>query len=38
MDLEFGKCRLVVAAREESGIQKLEDIRTASGGLVLHAG
>ncbi|ATB32695.1 ATP phosphoribosyltransferase [Melittangium boletus] len=27
MDLEFGKCRLVVAAREESGIQKLEDIR-----------
>jgi ATP phosphoribosyltransferase len=27
MDLEFGKCRLVVAAREESGIQKLEDIQ-----------
>ncbi len=27
MDLEFGRCRLVVAAREESGIEKLEDIR-----------
>ena len=27
MDLEFGKCRLVVAAREESRIQKLEDIQ-----------
>ncbi|KFA92619.1 ATP phosphoribosyltransferase [Archangium violaceum] len=27
MDLEFGRCRLVVAAREESGIQKLEDIQ-----------
>ncbi|MFL5358726.1 ATP phosphoribosyltransferase [Archangium sp.] len=27
MDLEFGKCRLVVAAREDSGIQKLEDIQ-----------
>ncbi|WNG25953.1 ATP phosphoribosyltransferase [Cystobacter fuscus] len=28
MDLEFGRCRLVVAAREESGIQKLEDIQS----------
>ncbi|AKJ04599.1 ATP phosphoribosyltransferase [Archangium gephyra] len=27
MDLEFGRCRLVVAAREESGIEKLEDVR-----------
>ncbi len=27
MDLEFGRCRLVVAAREESGIQGLEDIQ-----------
>lgn len=27
MDLEFGRCRLVVAAREDSGIQKLEDIQ-----------
>jgi ATP phosphoribosyltransferase len=27
MDLEFGRCRLVVAAREESGIRKLEDIQ-----------
>jgi ATP phosphoribosyltransferase len=27
MDLEFGKCRLVVAAREESGISGLEDIK-----------
>ncbi len=27
MDLEFGRCRLVVAAREESGIKKLEDIQ-----------
>jgi len=27
MDLEFGRCRLVVAAREESGIEKLEDIK-----------
>ena len=26
LDLEFGRCRLVVAAREESGIQSLEDI------------
>lgn len=28
MDLEFGRCRLVVAAREESGIEKLEDIQS----------
>ncbi|WNG16389.1 ATP phosphoribosyltransferase [Cystobacter fuscus] len=28
MDLEFGRCRLVVAAREESGIQKVEDIQS----------
>lgn len=27
MDLEFGRCRLVVAAREESGIEKLEDVK-----------
>jgi len=27
MDLEFGTCRLVVAAREESGISGLEDIK-----------
>ena len=26
LDLEFGRCRLVVAAREESGIATLEDI------------
>jgi ATP phosphoribosyltransferase len=26
LDLEFGRCRLVVAAREESGITKLADI------------
>jgi ATP phosphoribosyltransferase len=26
LDLEFGKCRLVVAAREESGIRTLSDI------------
>jgi ATP phosphoribosyltransferase len=27
LDLEFGKCRLVVAAREESGISGLDDIK-----------
>src|SRR5215471_14449041 len=27
LDLEFGSCRLVVAAREESGIAGLDDIR-----------
>lgn len=27
MDLEFGRCRLVVAAREESGIQAVEDVK-----------
>ena len=26
LDLEFGRCRLVVAAREDSGIERLEDI------------
>jgi len=26
LDLEFGRCRLVVAAREDSGIQRLEEI------------
>lgn len=26
LDLEFGRCRLVVAAREESGVHRLEDI------------
>jgi ATP phosphoribosyltransferase len=30
LDLEFGACRLVVAAREESGIASLDDIPTAS--------
>jgi len=29
LDLEFGPCRLVVAAREESGVVGLEDIRGA---------
>ena len=29
LDLEFGACRLVVAAREESGIASLDDIRGA---------
>jgi ATP phosphoribosyltransferase len=27
LDLEFGRCRLVVAAREESGVASLDDIR-----------
>jgi ATP phosphoribosyltransferase len=27
LDLEFGKCRIVVAAREESGVVRLEDIK-----------
>ena len=27
MDLEFGRCRLVVAARDESAFQKLEDVQ-----------
>ena len=26
LDLNFGKCRLVVAAREESGIERIEDV------------
>src|SRR3954464_15187796 len=26
LDLEFGRCRLVVAAREDSGIQHLDEI------------
>ncbi|QSQ25468.1 ATP phosphoribosyltransferase [Pyxidicoccus parkwayensis] len=30
MDLEFGKCRLVVAAREESGISGADDVRNGS--------
>ena len=30
MDLEFGRCRLVVAAREESGITCLEDVAAAA--------
>jgi ATP phosphoribosyltransferase len=29
LDLEFGRCRLVVAAREESGIARLEDLEGA---------
>ena len=28
LDLDFGRCRLVVAAREESGIERLDDIVT----------
>ncbi|RKH04337.1 ATP phosphoribosyltransferase [Corallococcus praedator] len=27
MDLEFGRCRLVVAARDESGIARVEDVK-----------
>ncbi|MBN9684868.1 MULTISPECIES: ATP phosphoribosyltransferase [unclassified Corallococcus] len=27
MDLEFGRCRLVVAARDESGISRVEDVK-----------
>jgi ATP phosphoribosyltransferase len=30
MDLEFGKCRLVVAAREESGLASVDDVRDGS--------
>jgi ATP phosphoribosyltransferase len=30
MDLEFGRCRLVVAAREESGILTADDVRNGS--------
>jgi ATP phosphoribosyltransferase len=30
MDLEFGRCRLVVAAREESGITTTEDVKDGS--------
>lgn len=30
LDLEFGRCRLVVAAREDSGIRTLDDIAGAS--------
>ncbi|MCY1022426.1 ATP phosphoribosyltransferase [Pyxidicoccus sp. MSG2] len=30
MDLEFGKCRLVVAAREESGLTSADDVRSGS--------
>src|SRR5215216_4009542 len=29
LDLEFGRCRLVVAARDESGILTLDDLRGA---------
>jgi ATP phosphoribosyltransferase len=32
LDLEFGRCRLVVAAREESGIQSLDDIVSEGNG------
>ncbi len=28
LDLNFGRCRLVVAAREESGIERIDDITT----------
>jgi ATP phosphoribosyltransferase len=31
VDLEFGHCRLVVAAREESGVVTLDDLLTSSG-------
>jgi ATP phosphoribosyltransferase len=30
MDLEFGRCRLVVAAREESGLTSVDDVRDGS--------
>src|SRR5262249_56607705 len=30
MDLEFGRCRLVVAAREDSGIASIEQIQPAA--------
>ncbi len=33
LDLEFGICRLVVAAREESGILTLDDVSTPAGGV-----
>jgi ATP phosphoribosyltransferase len=32
LDLEFGRCRLVVAAREESGIESLDDIVSDGNG------
>jgi len=32
LDLEFGRCRLVVAAREESGIESLDDIVSDANG------
>ena len=32
LDLEFGRCRLVVAAREESGIMSLDDIVSDGNG------
>jgi ATP phosphoribosyltransferase len=35
LDLEFGRCRLVVAAREESGVASLEDV--AAGARVATA-
>jgi len=30
LDLEFGRCRLVVAAREESGLTSVDDVRDGS--------
>src|SRR5215510_3463628 len=30
LDLEFGRCRLVVAAREESGISSVDQLREAA--------
>src|SRR5690349_12241189 len=32
LDLEFGRCRIVVAAREESGIASLEQLAAGHGG------
>src|SRR5215216_6704023 len=32
LDLEFGRCRIVVAAREESGIMSLEQLAGSGGG------
>ena len=32
LDLEFGRCRIVVAAREESGIASLDDLAGNGGG------
>jgi ATP phosphoribosyltransferase len=33
LDLEFGRCRLVVAARDDSGITSLQDIKSTTRGI-----